>query len=748
MAGHIKLGKLTDVTLRDYCLVDPSNYQAATANPYAARVSSGGAYSDLDTFNDWTIQDWHMGVGHTDPEQGQWFSLAESRYPNYLMPPPWFHFPLTAHNIFPDTARDRRPINPYYGIWFSNSFVAPTTASIDGAWVYISVPASTTVYVELRTDDGTGKPSETVLKSTNVNLSPNRPVPHWEVLPFGIQALTAGTRYHLLVKTNVHIETLPGGNAPYMPGATLVSGEKCYANNNGAGWVQETRGFYFLLSYASTGVIKGIYTYNSSVYVWYDNAFAKVVAGALVDKLTPASIISCTQTGDYIYVATYTGYYRYNPATDTYDTFTEDASRFLLYGGYLWRVTDSTIAYTADPDEIIWSGVGGITVGGYYESITAIAGLDSSVYFTTATGLYMVAAGDFIVQVAAWGDTHADNGKGMVAWESALYIPLHGGAIMRYDASGAMMNVGMNAKEEIPQDLRGTVTALCPSNYFLYAHVRGTPVAGRSSSLWSYNVDGWHCLSIGPRNVMLGGAITIDKLNGYLYWGMDRLFLQRTLHPADVNNPANNTTTREYAPHGWVEYDKFYAGYLTLNKDYDRIHIDTKDPAQNITIYWGDDAHYSNQYLWQYLGYVASAGTPVIQFPSTARPSGKWFKLGIRLDTLDPGGLTYVPVLRGVAVKHSTNVADRWRVVVPIQVSDNQQMPDGSVNAYTGAQQRAHLEELIAELAPLQFTDMDGTARTVKVTGASRNVLRYDWKKGSAAAVVEWVYSLTLEEVL
>jgi hypothetical protein len=385
------------------------------------------------------------------------------------------------------------------------------------------------------------------------------------------------------------------------------------------------------------------------------------------------------------------------------------------------------------------------------DTVTGMAGLGDSVYFSTKYGLFMVAPGDMVVQVAAWPEADDNNGVGMVAWEDALYIPLQGGSLMRFDSSGAMINVGINAKEELPYDLRGSITALCPSNYFLFAHVRGTPSTGKHSSLWSYNVDGWHCLGIGPQNAILGGAIAIDKTNSLLYWGLNKMLLHRTAYPADVNNPANNLTTREYAPQGWVEYDKFYGGYLTLDKDFDRIHIDTKENGQHIHVYWKDATHWASSTNWTYLGTTASVTADSIPWPSVIsginyRPSGKWIRLGLRIANKDATG-TATPVLRGVSVKYSTNVADRWRVVLPILISDNQQMPDGSINTYTAAEQRYYLDQYIAEIAPLQFVDMDGVSRTVKVTGASRNVLRYDWKEGSNAAAVQWVYTLTLEEV-
>jgi hypothetical protein len=72
---------------------------------------------------------------------------------------------------------------------------------------------------------------------------------------------------------------------------------------------------------------------------------------------------------------------------------------------------------------------------------------------------------------------------------------------------------------------------------------------------------------------------------------------------------------------------------------------------------------------------------------------------------------------------------------------------DGSTNPYTGAQQKAHLDELIAETLPLQFTDIDGTEYYAKVTGASRNVIDFRWNSGTEETEIKYVYTITLEEV-
>lgn len=755
MTGHIKLGAIEDVTLRDYALVDIKRYQCSSANPYAARVSTGGPYAELDTFNNLTVRNWSTGVGNNDPEQGQLFSIGETRFPSYLMPGPHFDFPLTKDTVFQDTAASTSQVQfiPYSTKYYANSFTAPVTDTVTYMWIYMSLPYGYTATVQIRTDDGTGKPSSTVVKTTTVTSDQIRPHAHWmRVIWSGGASLTASTRYHVVVYTNI-AAAFSTGVYPYMPSCVTSGSEKCHSStDSGSTWALEgagTQGFMFLLAHTESTSIKGIFTWGSAVYCWTSSGLMKSVSGQLQAQLAPASLYHAYQVDNYIYVAAGTDYYRYNMSTDTYDTYTGiPAYMFLLYGGYLWRSTLTSVAYTAD--ETVWSVLDAFT-----NEVTGMAGMGDTIYCADRDGLYMVTPGDYVIQVAQWPESEDANGEGMCTFEGALYIPVVGGGLMRFDSSGALINVGMNAREDLPKDIRGKIKTLYPTGYFLLAHVAAYEPLGYPS-LWAYNVDGWHCLAIGPQNagpVSGRGAIYIDRENNRLYWGMYHGLLLRTPYPPHVNNPVKILSELEFARDSWVEYDKFYAGYRTLDKDFDSIYIDTENWGKNVHVYWRDSTHDGDYYVaagqtgWIYLGTVPSSGVYKITFPNALRPAGPWIKLGFRVTTVDATN-TGIPVLRGFALKYSTNITDRWRWVLPIAVHNNQQMPDGTINDYTAAQQIAHLDALIAETPPLQYQDVDGTAYLVRVTSASRQVDRYVYEKGTpGGADIQYIYVLTLEEV-
>lgn len=757
MAGHIQLGLMADETLRDYALIDIERYQCASANPFTARISTGGKYAELDNFSDWTIQDWHSGVGNNDPEAGPLFSMAETRFPGYLMPPYGWEYPAYNHvdGITGDGSIAPGTLEPLSTKRYATSFTATKSGDIDSIWVFIHCPSNYETTVALFDDDGFGKPdneldtADTISEQTRIHA-------HWVRHGLGgAVTLTSGTRYHIVVTTNV-AATLSSGITPYMPTVDLGVTEKCHVSTSGGAWSVEptssgAAGFGYLMTFSefNTDACKGVFAYGGSVWAWLDDEIYKIVAGDFVSKVSGITIYDVLQIDNVLYVSYGAGYKIYDMTDDSLDDFTADSYMMKLHSGFLWRSIATTISYTAD--EVTWTDLPEIL--GTNNVITGMAGLEREMYFTTREGLYVAVAGDEILSICPWPEAHDDNGKGMLAWEGALYIPLFGGAIMRYDTSGALLNVGINAKEQLPPDIQGTVTHLKATNYFLMAVVNSTDTFDYSS-LWSYNVDGWHCLSLAPGGGGggRGGAICVDRDNDYLYWGMNRAIIMRTKFPGNVNNPARFLDTLTLAPESWIEYDRFYGSNHTLDKDIDRIFIDTENAGRKVHVYWQDDENYA-EYTdnhdgtmgWQYLGTVA-AGETTIQFPPTARPGGKSFRLALRIATWDTNDTTE-PIVRGLSIKFSTNVTDRWRWVLPLAVHDNQQFPDGSVNPYTADEMLAHLDSLKNDTAPLQYRDIDGTTYYVKVTAASRQVARYQWQVGNEAPDIQWIYVFNLEEM-
>jgi hypothetical protein len=736
MTGHIKLGKFADASLRDYSLVDPQNWQSASANPFVARVSTGGVYNELDTFNDQTWADWHMGVGNVDPEQGQAFSHAMTLYPNYLLPPLRLSAVLTDYthgtNVN-DSDLETDDYIPYSTHWYSTSITPAENMTLGYIGIYMYCPTGNKINIRLYSDSA-DKPGMLLASKTNVTSSMEGVYAHWFMVDFGSTvSLTGSTIYHIAVSTDV--ASMPAsGVPPHIPPVWLSTEVSNVSTDNGATWTETddaNRGFLTFVTVASTDTIKGIYCNDNGTYVWKGNTVGKITSGALTTIFTETTIYDVKLYGNDLYVAYGTGYHRYATGTATDTNVTSTTCYMLLaYAGYIWRSLGTTLAYSND--ETAWVILPNWAID-TTDTITGLAGMGEDVYFATRTGLWMVALGDQILNVLPWSDAYSTNGTGMVSWENALYIPMGNGTIFRYDSSGGFLNISPNIKREFPIEMaRGTIAKLYPSNFFLLvAYSYGYP--GEYPSLWAYNVDGWHCLSVGPREHASGG-LGIDISTERLYWGFSKGLLLSTLWPGAVVNPVFSTELYHWARDGWVEYDKFYAGHRRLDKDFSDLLLDGDQNVADCQVYWQDETHTT----WQSGATWGDA--------SVTRPVGEWVKVGVRLIT--KGGSNEDPaILRAITLKYTTNIADRWRWTLPLEVCDNQIMLDGSVNPYTGAQIKAHLDELIAETLPLQFADIDGAEYYAKVTGASRNVIDFRWNSGTEEAEIKYVYTVTLEEV-
>jgi hypothetical protein len=736
MQGHIQLGRLSDTVLRDFALVDIERYQAASANPFVARISTGGQYNDLDLFNDQTWQDWHMGVGHVNPEEGQAFSHAMTLYSDYLLPPLKLTAALTdyAHNTdvsdFDDETDD---IIPYSTRWYSTSITPDENIILGWIGVYMFCPTDSKVNIRLYSN--TADKPNTLLASSLENFSTMEGVyAHWFMCDFSSTVtLTGGTTYHIAVTTNV--DALPtSGVPPHIPPVWLASEVSNVSTDGGSSWTAispESKGFLTLVTAASTDTIKGVFANANGVYVWKGNTVGKVTAGALVTIITETTIYDVKMYGNDLYVAYGAGYHRY--ATDTAsDTNLSSTTAYMIvaHGGYMWRSLNTTLAYSSD--ETNWVILQPWALDDT-DKITAMAGLGEDLYFATPSGLWMVALGDQILSVLGWADTYLTNGVGMVSWENALYVPMGNGLIFRYDASGGFLNISPNLKMDFPEEMRyGTIAKLYPSNFFLFA-AYSSDIAGYPS-LWAYNVDGWHCLAVGPRGHISGSGMGIDVTNEHLYWGLSNGLLLRTKWPSSIVNPTFNLDAYNWARDGWVEYEKFFAGHRRLRKSSPALLLDGEQYVDDCYVYWKDETHA----VWQ----DGSAWGDV----GVTRPIGLWIKVGVRLIS-KPGDEVTPSILRAITLKYSTNVADRWRWTLPLAIHDNQEMPDGSINPYSGEEMRAHLQSMIESTEDIQFADLDGTEYIVKVAGASRQVDRYEYQTGSDSLSIQWVYTISLEQV-
>ena len=757
MKGHIALS-VDGYTYREYTLYDPMRWQSSSANPFAGRVSTGGPYSLLDTFNDWTLKDWRSGVGHNDPDEGHLFSVADTRFPSQIMLPlGWtlLNTQLGAANAtvtgtdYDNIAFDANNTSGGYGDQeeFAASMVA-TATSLNGVWVYIAAPFGTTVAARLYANSG-NRPTGSALATATATSKQYRPHAHWMYIALTKTGLTNGATYHVSIS---HDFTNPEAANQYSPRcripavkATLKGsyraepGGTWYATTN-AGWEIAPR---VIARWGSRRDIVDLVSTGTYMFVQDTYDLGKWNGTEIEAVASSPTISDIAGVGGKLWVALGSSYATYEVGVGISPAAGE-ARLFAIAGGYVWRAGDTEVWYSADGTT--WEGP--LTVATLGNQIRGMAALGSALYVSCDDGLYWIAPGDFVTPVVQWPQNSSTNGVGMCQWEGALYIPLYNG-IMRYGADGSLLAVGPGQASALPPEVSGRVMHLLPTPHFLLATI-ANPNADGYSSLWAYNVDGWHCLSIGLQGVTMRAAC-INPADNHLYWAGDSGLMFKTYYPPNVRNPALDLASMTFEQEGWLEYDKFIGGYWNLSKDFESIFIDRLEDA----LYGGANPQRRGRVqvyvqvstlgeTWYHTNNSNRGTTAMFTFAQDFRPTGTWLRLGILLKAQNR---TETPIVRGLSLRYSTMLADRWRWVLPVLVSTSQEMLDGTLNTYTVAQQVAHLDSLIGSVNPVYLRDIDGTTYRTKVTGVSRSVLRYEYDVPAATPNIKMIYNLTLEEM-
>lgn len=746
MTGHIRLGA-TASTLEDYNLVEAGRYQAATANPFAANISTSGPFSALSSYAEWVAVNWEEGVGKRDTEiEGMLYAQMDSRFPSQLILPLGLEYPYSS-------------INPSGGAEYasgdstefearSTSFLTSSTSySISSIWVYVDAEDGAAIRVRIKADVLNLPIGATVCTGYGV-ITKVRPGPIWQRVDVENTALSTNTRYHVVVDGDDSL-TLPAYTAPsgefageYVNGVwepasnsfgfvtSFVRANNALGLQDGAGSLLQQDGDEFLIV-THGDRFRWIVKCNGRLFGAYGNTLYEFAATSITSILDTgtAAISDVVVVDTAVWVAYGAGYKTYETATNTVADDADDADLLAVFGGYVWRADGDTLHYSADGS--IWTSVGVLDMG---EQITGLAGMNREMYASTARGLFVVQAGDVVAQVLTWPHGKERNGAGMVEWDGALYCPLSDD-IIRYDGN-TVQQVGLRSGEELPHDIQGQVAGLQPTNYFLLASMAPTADDG-SGSLWAWNNHGWHNLALLPQGAK-GGAVLVDSDSGYLYWGGSYGLLARAVYPASVVNPIRDRGTKLFARTGWIEYDRFYGSYVALQKDFESVYVDT-EAAGTISVYWKDQESTD----WELLGTSEVDDFELRWSDYTTRPNSKWLRLGLLMRTDDE---TDTPIVRAHRLKFHTMTTDRWRWQLPIALHDQQQMLDGSINSATVAEMRTHLESMIASVPPVIFEDVDGTQIEVKITAATRNIARFD-ELPHAERRVQYIYTLTLEQV-
>jgi hypothetical protein len=544
---------------------------------------------------------------------------------------------------------------------------------------------------------------------------------------------SAGTAYHVVIYPTSNSDTIHvpvttgdgGANIYFAAWSTLNAYSLMVGNVNqtGAGGGSVGRGVIF----------------NSIYYFAREKDLVKYSGGTftVVHSFT-YNISDLLVAGDTLFIGQ--GASDVFSTMTTGETITADATlkgdKWALFNGYVWRSQTHFVYYTGDGTT--WTEVDVAFPG---ETIYSMAGAGDYLYVATDQNLYYVGAGDQALTLTPWPNLGYQ--PRLIGYQGALYAGF-GESLVKYEG-GTVLPMGLDLGEGLPVIRDGYVVAMASSNYWLYVGIVGNAANARST-VWAWNGQGWHhiCTLPGADTNENGAAayslcdLCYDRYTNTL-WAFDGS------NPLQINTPdtANYSTdavTITYAPHGWLESDWFYGSLFEIYKDFESVYVsaDVCDSNRYIEVYWQDDASTT----WELLGTCTSQRTELRWSDPTTRPNSRQIKLGIALYSRTANT---TPVVRAIRLKYMAMVFDRYRWNMPIEVSDNQQMPlGGGLNPFNAYQQRQHLDTLIRSVPPFILQDVDGAQFEVKVLSASEGISK--WEPIDGAANFTQVVNLTIEQ--
>lgn len=780
MQGHAVLDGV------EYLCPGQSNPTRSNANELAAKLGSGaGEYDDLLSFNAWLMDSWEAGIGKKDPEAGgSLISTLDTRFKQQFALPPITRQAPTDTSILGEPYSDNylsilgTETHPYATVTIS-----PTATGLNGIHKLAN---------QFRNDDSAG-PIDCfeVLLPGKSDSCQNVYVELWqgydpdgELYPPGIDDPDYHQPSEMLQQCLIELRDEPGW---YWYAAT--------------GLTTDFDGFadpmwYALVVYPAEGdlIIPTVEYQSSSQWYYYDDddLGTEPTAGWLQegeDNFQPnsfmhrmqvastADAIKCVRFGEYIYIAQgealtiydetgedttttdmgevvtdllaldgrlYIGLgdsvaYEYidTPGVVSSDTGAENARLLRLIDGRLWIANGSDLKYTAD--EIEWATVSVGLTG--QETIRGFAGLNGEVIVSTNRAIYRVVDADQVLFISEWGAPSDDNGKYMLTFQGNLYISM-GESIIRFDGEN-FLPYGLDLGEGLPARYSGDIVGFAANNNWLLVGI-----AGPTGTLWAHNGQGWHHITELPVGVSLDTFCYSHEVEGFgSFFSVGDLGTFYLTLVADTNRVMQQAAvveTPDYQYHhysGWTETLWFYGGLRETQKDWESVYIDGEvvDSNNFIDVYW----QANEETAWNYLGRVTEATQELRWSDYDTRPQGRRLRIGLAAyNSFTPG----TPVVTAVRVKYQPMVTDRWRWRVPIEVKNNQEMLDRTMNQRNRDVMVQHLDGLTKRVPPFIYQDTDGHQYEVKIMTATRQVMRQSVRQ-SGEVDIQYIYNLVLEQV-
>ncbi len=741
MPGHIALGNVG--ALREYMIANTDLYSKAPANQFAAKLATGaGDYDDLQNWSYWVQDNWQMGATQKDAEAGGFlYGETETRYPEQILLSRHLHLEMAdnytdASSVSGETTVGASATKQKWARYFTGD----TGRSLDTVWVYLKNTGDIFT-VRLSADGGSGP--GTSLASTTITTDATTPGYAWYKATLSPTSIT----------DPVYWISLEHASSASVPKVGTDHGGVSFKYYDGAAWQSTGDAFGVFFNTSAYGAVPldnaQVVEFNSELYViGYDNpTIYKRDDAAATGWAVAAGSVQGTQLlslGDLLYIALdeSTGIPSYMDTSETITNFfvpdgaNGEVAHLANYGGFLWAGYGQNIFYTSTPGadgSPDWTGP--VVIGLAGEQVTGLAGQGDYMYVATEKELVYVGFGDEVLGVSVWGSPSTRNGKGMIHYQGQLFIPVQE-SLIRFDGS-AMLPVGVDLNEGLPGDLQGNVAALTSTNNWLLMGVNARNTTTRGGTVWAWTTQGWHHIAHLPPGLSIS-SMYYRRSNQRLYIGCDSGHVF-SLYLPDVAQVVD-TTEPEFAPVGWLETDWFFGGLKEVEKDFESVYISGEDftADQYAEVYWQDD--YSTE--WELLGTVTTNRAELRWSDYTTRPQSRQLKLGVLLRTTSAAAS---PVIRAIRVKYHPMVSDWFRWSFPILCSNNQQEFGATISTHNANQKRQHLDELITQVPPFIFRDMDGIEYEVKVMGCAIQHDDVEWYNGQM--VFNSIYNMTVEAI-
>src|SRR4029079_4413565 len=135
-----------------------------------------------------------------------------------------------------------------------------------------------------------------------------------------------------------------------------------------------------------------------------------------------------------------------------------------------------------------------------------------------------------------------------------------------------------------------------------------------------------------------------------------------------------------------------------VQKDWESIYVDGENiSATNyVEVYW----QANEETEWSLLGTITEATQELRWSDYDTRPQGRRLRVAVALyNSFTPG----TPVVTAIRVKYMPMMTDRWRWQVPIEVKNNQEMLDHTMNQRNLDVMVQHLDELTKRVQPIIY---------------------------------------------